>query len=226
MVHYLNKLLISDDSCDISQQSRLILYDLPTHWVLAKNGVIVLLRPRFTHSSTGVVGDLNHLLFIGDELWLIVYESLFKTHEISHLGGIFTSREASATIAIHWNIISNDHFPFFISNTSTSTYAYVVIFRFWTENESLFRVRVYQSWISNPWTWSGAPHLANGLCPFGITANLMWRPRHWAVWIDPGTKTWLLFKQNARQNVFNWVLCSHFSQFQKDQVHIQAEFRD
>lgn len=145
------------------------------------------------------------------------------THKISYLAGIFTSREASATIAIHWNIISNGHFPFFIANTSAFTYAYVVVFRFWTENESLFRVKVYESWILYPCTWSGAPHLANGLCPFGITANLMWRPRHWAVWIDPGTNTWLLFRQNARQNVFNWVLCSHFSQFQTDKVHIRPK---
>ena len=68
---------------------------------------------------------------------------------------------------------------------------------------------------TNPWTWSGAPHLAKGLCPFGITANLIWRPRHWAVWRDPGTNTWLLFRQNARQNVFNWVLCSHFPGFRR-----------
>ena len=53
----------------------------------------------------------------------------------------------------------------------------------------------------------------------------MWRPRHWAVWIDPGTNTWLLFRQNARQNVFNWVLCSHFSQFQTDLVHILGRNR-
>ena len=71
------------------------------------------------------------------------------TYEISHLAGIFASREASATIAIHWNIISNGHFPFFIANTSTFTYAYVVVFRFWAENESLFRVPVYDSIVMN-----------------------------------------------------------------------------
>ena len=144
------------------------------------------------------------------------------TYKISYLAGIFTSREASATIAIHWNIISDGHFPFFIANASTFTNTYVVVFRFWTKMNRYFEAKFmsHEYYKTNPWTWSGAPHLANGLCPFGITANLMWRPRHWAVWIDPGTNTWLLFRQNARQNVFNWVLCSHFSQFQTDKVHI------
>ena len=138
-------------------------------------------------------------------------------HKTAYLPRIFATREASAAIAIHWNVVTNGHFPFLITDTSTSTHADVIVSCFWAKYESLLWLIIYNTIKTNPWTWSGAPHLANGLCPFGITANLIWRPRHCAVWRDPGTNTWLLFRQNALQNVFNWVLCSHFIQFQTGQ---------
>ena len=139
-----------------------------------------------------------------------------KVHTIGYnmrkryLVWIFTARETSASSAIHWNIVSNCHFPFFIADTSAFTNSDVIIFC--CRAKKCFKNYIFFC-LTYPWTFSGSPHLANGACPFGITGNRMCLPRHWAVWTEPGTKTWLLFRQNARQNVFNWVLCSHFHQF-------------
>ena len=127
-----------------------------------------------------------------------------------YLVWIFTTRETSASSAIHWNIVSNCHFPFFIAETSAFTNSDVIIFC--CRAKKCFKNYIFFC-LTYPWTFSGSPHLANGACPFGITGNRMCLPRHWAVWTEPGTNTWLLLRQNARQNVFNWVLCSHFHQF-------------
>ena len=146
-------------------------------------------------------------------LWLIRYLTLLGSlHPGKHLLPLQFIETLSPMVIFHFLSRILPHLPTLMSLSSASGLKMNRYF----ESKSMS----HEYYKTNPWTWSGAPHLANGLCPFGITANLMWRPRHWAVWIDPGTNTWLLFRQNARQNVFNWVLCSHFSQFQTDKVHI------
>ena len=65
------------------------------------------------------------------------------THRISNLVWVLAAGEASAAITIHGNIISNGHFPFFVSDTATSTNTYIIITCFWTENESLYMSHKY-----------------------------------------------------------------------------------
>ena len=151
-------------------------------------------------------------------LWLKRYLTLLGSlHPGKHLLPLQFIETLSPMVIFHFLSRILPHLPTLMSLSSASG---LKMNRYFESNSMS-----HEYYKTNPWTWSGAPHLANGLCPFGITANLMWRPRHWAVWIDPGTNTWLLFRQNARQNVFNWVLCSHFSQFQTDQVHILGQNR-